>query len=128
MADEWLAADKVGHLTACCLVTLLVWRLQSAATPRRRRLVRAAAVGFAVGVAKEVIDGAEVRLTRLGVGECLEELTEGSAVQLWPTGGAFSVRDLVADAAGCAAACGFVVLAVSPPTKADSRDAADAHV
>ena len=70
MADDWLGADKAGHFTACCLFTLLAWRLQNASTLRRRRLVRAAAVGFAVGVAKELIDAAGVRYAAVSVRVC----------------------------------------------------------
>ena len=103
MGDNWLALDKLEHLIACALSTAFAWHMQPAggarATARplrsqRRRLALAAAFGFTVGVAKELID----------------------ASGLWPGGsGAASVRDLSADALGCllAVAC----LAVSQPRR-----------
>jgi hypothetical protein len=85
-ADPWLAPDKAQHLAGCLLLTLLLWQAQ----PRSRRsasglgrlasLLLPASLAFLLGLAKELADD----------------------LQLLPIlRGAFSVRDLCADALGC---------------------------
>lgn len=75
----WLAPDKAQHFAACGLVSLVCFAAASRrGASRRAAFVVSLCSGLVVGVAKELLDLAG----------------------LWPTGGAFSWRDLVADAAG----------------------------
>ena len=74
--DAWFGADKAGHFAACAAVTWAAWALQQraaakAALPgaarcrprgRTQQLTIAVAAGLIVGVAKEALDAAGVRL------------------------------------------------------------------
>jgi uncharacterized protein YfiM (DUF2279 family) len=75
--DAWFGADKAGHFAACAAVTAAAWVLQERAVakaggaargcPRSRatRLALAVAAGLVVGIAKEALDAAGVRLRLL---------------------------------------------------------------
>ena len=124
--DAWFGADKAGHFAACAAVTAAAWVLQQRAKaggaargrPRSRatRLALAVAAGLVVGLAKEALDAAGVRLHMLQ--PCCVAPETASASQLWPTGGAPSFRDFVADAAGSLAAAAVIAAQSSAPPAA----------
>ena len=130
-----MGADKVGHFAACATVTWAAWVLLQRASasktgpgvvrgrlPRSRALLIAVAAGLVVGVAKEALDAAGVSTlpARQRDKNAQHSLTSVAlSTQLWPTGGAPSFRDFVADAAGSLAAAGVIVTRSAAPPAQD---------
>ncbi|XP_042447445.1 uncharacterized protein LOC122034100 [Zingiber officinale] len=97
--DEWLAADKLEHLLACFVITLLVANLSGRsrhAFVRRRSAALGSLVALAAGTAKEVAD----------------------EIGIWRSAGA-SAKDAAADVLGVLLAA--MLLAVFGRLRSSSR-------
>lgn len=76
----------------------------------------AVAAGLLVGAAKEALDAAGVRALSSPVYRVFfVSAAQRPCLQLWPTGGAPSFRDFVADAAGSLAAAALIAVRTAAP-------------